>query len=202
MTGEVTFVFVLIGVAGALMASNRVRFDIVALLVVLALMLSGVLTAGEALAGFGSSVVILVAALLVIGETLDRTGVARAVGDSSSLFRLPKLALALLVGIHNKAATAAASRSRRMIRIGLAGCRSPNPCRFLSACVRQGQHQHTALLAAHDCVRARRSRASVVQNCGGGATRLPHSQAVQGASKRFPNSKSSGTIQYNVDNAL
>ena len=81
MSAEVIFVFALIAVAGGLMASNRVRFDIVALLVVLALMLSGVLTAGEALAGFGSSVVIVVAALLVIGEMLDRTGVARAVGD-------------------------------------------------------------------------------------------------------------------------
>lgn len=81
MTGEAGFVFALIAVAGGLMASNRVRFDIVALLVVLALMLSGVLSTGEALAGFGSSVVILVAALLVIGEMLDRTGVARAVGD-------------------------------------------------------------------------------------------------------------------------
>jgi di/tricarboxylate transporter len=57
-----------------------VRFDIVALLVVLALMLSGVLTVGEALAGFGSSVVMLVAGLLVVGEMLDRTGVAAAIG--------------------------------------------------------------------------------------------------------------------------
>lgn len=81
MTGEMIFVFVLIGVAAALMASNRVRFDIVALLVVLALMLSPVLTVNEALSGFGSSVVILVAFLLIVGEMLDRTGVARAVGD-------------------------------------------------------------------------------------------------------------------------
>ena len=81
MSGDSTFVFALIGVAAVLMASNRVRFDIVALLVVLALMLSGVLSAGEALSGFGSPVVILVAALLVVGEMLDRTGVARAVGD-------------------------------------------------------------------------------------------------------------------------
>ena len=58
------------------MASNKIRFDVVALIVVLALMLSGVLTVGEALSGFGSPVVILVAALLVIGEMLDRTGVA------------------------------------------------------------------------------------------------------------------------------
>ena len=81
MSGEIVFVFGLIAVAAALMASNRVRFDVVALLVVLALMLSGVLTVGESLAGFGSSVVILVAGLLVVGEMLARTGVARAVGD-------------------------------------------------------------------------------------------------------------------------
>ncbi len=81
MSTDIIFVFGVIAAAGVLMASNRVRFDIVALLVVLSLMLSGVLTTGEALAGFGSSVVILVAALLVIGEMLDRTGVARAVGD-------------------------------------------------------------------------------------------------------------------------
>ena len=81
MNPEMIFVFALIGVAAILMASNRVRFDIVALLVVLALMLSGVLSVGEALAGFGSSVVIMVAGLLVVGEMLARTGVARAVGD-------------------------------------------------------------------------------------------------------------------------
>ena len=81
MTNEAAFVFAVIAVAAVLMASNRVRFDIVALMVVLALMLSGVLSIGEALAGFGSSVVVLVACLLVIGEMLARTGVARAVGD-------------------------------------------------------------------------------------------------------------------------
>ncbi len=81
MTGETVFVFALIGVAGALMATNRVRFDVVALLVVLALVLSGVLSINEALAGFGSPVVALVAGLLVLGEMLSRTGVARMVGD-------------------------------------------------------------------------------------------------------------------------
>lgn len=81
MVDESTFVFAVIAMAALLMASNRVRFDIVALLVVMALMLSGVLTIGEALSGFGSSVVALVAGLLVIGEMLARTGVARAVGD-------------------------------------------------------------------------------------------------------------------------
>ena len=87
-----TFVFVLIAVAGILMASNRVRFDVVALLVVLTLMLSGIPTVGQSLAGFGSSVVILVVGLLVVGEMLARTGVARAVGwprRAGSAGRLP-----------------------------------------------------------------------------------------------------------------
>ena len=75
VSDDSTFVFVLIGVAAVLMASNRVRFDIVALLVVLALMLSGVLSAGEALSGFGSPVVILVAALLVVGAKLLYEGI-------------------------------------------------------------------------------------------------------------------------------
>ncbi|MFG0283373.1 MAG: SLC13 family permease [Phycisphaerales bacterium JB039] len=81
MNGQLALVFAIIGAAAALMASNRVRFDIIALLVMLALIVSGILTPARALAGFGSPVVILVAALLVVGEMLDRTGVARAVGD-------------------------------------------------------------------------------------------------------------------------
>ena len=82
MSGEIIFVFALIGVTAALMASNRVRFDIVALLVVLSLMLSGVLSVGEALSGFGNPVVIMLAGLLVVGEMLDRTGVAGSMGDA------------------------------------------------------------------------------------------------------------------------
>jgi di/tricarboxylate transporter len=81
MWSDSTFVFLLVAVTAALMASNRLRFDIVALLVVLTLMLSGILTVGEALAGFGSPVVMLVACLLVVGEMLDRTGVAAAIGN-------------------------------------------------------------------------------------------------------------------------
>lgn len=81
MSGDTIFVFVLLGVASVLMATNRIRFDIIALSVVLALMLSGVSSIGEALSGFGDPVVILVAGLLVVGEMLDRTGVAAAMGD-------------------------------------------------------------------------------------------------------------------------
>ena len=81
MPFDTLFVFALIGIVAALMASNRIRFDVVAVLVVLALMLSKILTPAEALSGFGSTVVILVAGLLVVGEMLDRTGVANGIGD-------------------------------------------------------------------------------------------------------------------------
>ena len=72
--------FAILGMAGILFASGRVRLDVVALGVVLALMLTGVATPRQALAGFGDPVVLLVAGLLVVGEMLNRTGVAFATG--------------------------------------------------------------------------------------------------------------------------
>jgi di/tricarboxylate transporter len=80
MSSDAAIVFGILGVAGVLFASGRVRLDVTALLVVLALSLSGILTPREALAGFGDPVVILVAGLLVVGEMLSRTGVAFAMG--------------------------------------------------------------------------------------------------------------------------
>ena len=81
MSSDVATVFGILGVAAVLFASGRVRLDVTALLVVLALMLSGVLTPREALSGFGDPVVPLVAGLFVVGEMLTRTGVVFAVGD-------------------------------------------------------------------------------------------------------------------------
>ena len=72
-------VFLILLGAAILFASNRVRPDVVALLTVLALMLTGVLTPREALAGFGDPVIIVIAGLLVVGEALTRTGVAQAI---------------------------------------------------------------------------------------------------------------------------
>jgi di/tricarboxylate transporter len=81
VSSEAAIVFAILGVAGACFASGRVRLDVTALLVVLALMLSGVLTPREAVSGFGDPVVLLVAGLLVVGEMLNRTGVAYELGN-------------------------------------------------------------------------------------------------------------------------
>ena len=69
------------GSSGRRFASNKIRLDIISILVVLVLILSGVLTVREALSGFGDPVVILIAGLLVIGEMLVRTGVAQYIGQ-------------------------------------------------------------------------------------------------------------------------
>ncbi len=80
MTWDIGFVFLLIAAASLMFASGRVRLDVVALSVVLALGLSGILSVREAVAGFGDPVVILVAGLLVVGEMLVRTGIAHSIG--------------------------------------------------------------------------------------------------------------------------
>lgn len=81
MTPDALFVFGVLAAAVVLFASDRLRPDVVALLVIVALTLGGILSVSEAVAGFGDSIVILIAALFVVGEGLVRTGVANQVGS-------------------------------------------------------------------------------------------------------------------------
>ncbi|MCB0063816.1 MAG: SLC13 family permease, partial [Caldilineaceae bacterium] len=60
-------VFLILGVTIVLFVVDRIRLDIVALLALLALLLSGILTVPEALAGFSATVVIIIAALFIVG---------------------------------------------------------------------------------------------------------------------------------------
>lgn len=68
-------VFGILGGAIVLWSWGRPRADIVAVLVVLGLMLSRVLTPQESFAGFGDPVVILIAAVFVVGAALENTGI-------------------------------------------------------------------------------------------------------------------------------
>ena len=81
MTAEILFVFGLLLVTIILFVSGLSRLDVVAIMVILALILSGLLSPTAALAGFGDPVVLLIAGLFVVGEGLFRTGVAYAIGD-------------------------------------------------------------------------------------------------------------------------
>src|SRR4051794_32510245 len=71
----------IVGIALALILSNRLRPDLVALLVLLALGLGGLLTPEEALAGFARPAVITIVGLFVITATLERTGVVQWLAD-------------------------------------------------------------------------------------------------------------------------
>ena len=58
------------------------RVDVVALIVVIALMVSGLLKPSEAIAGFSNPVVLTIAALFVIGGGVLQTGLAATVGNT------------------------------------------------------------------------------------------------------------------------
>ncbi|MFS0826902.1 SLC13 family permease [Pseudomonas phoenicis] len=81
MNLQLLWVLGLLTTAVVLFIRNRLRMDVVALLVILALPLSGVLTIEQALAGFSDPNVVLIAALFVIGEGLVRTGIAYRLGE-------------------------------------------------------------------------------------------------------------------------
>ena len=67
--------------AVALLLSDRLRADVVALLVVLALGVGGVLTPREAFSGFASSAVVTIVAIFVVTEGLRVTGLSERAGE-------------------------------------------------------------------------------------------------------------------------
>ncbi|HNS04172.1 MAG TPA: SLC13 family permease [Anaerolineae bacterium] len=73
--------FAILAVTILLFIFSKLRADVVALLSLLALFLSGILTSEQALAGFANSTVIMVAALFVVGEGLSRTGITAWLGQ-------------------------------------------------------------------------------------------------------------------------
>ncbi|WP_061709822.1 SLC13 family permease [Pseudenterobacter timonensis] len=80
MNGELIWVLSLLVIAIILFATGKVRMDAVALLVIVAFVLSGTLTLSEAFAGFSDPNIVLIAALFIIGDGLVRTGVATVMG--------------------------------------------------------------------------------------------------------------------------
>ncbi|MCA9795095.1 MAG: SLC13 family permease [Candidatus Eremiobacteraeota bacterium] len=73
--------FLILAVTVVLFLTDWLRLDIVALLCLLALLLTGVLTTEEALAGFSDPLVVILAGLFVIGGALSHTGVADRLGN-------------------------------------------------------------------------------------------------------------------------
>ena len=81
MNASLAIVLVLLASAIVMFAINKPRLDAVALIMLVALPFTGVLTVNEALSGFSDANIVLIAALFVIGDGLVRTGVAQLLGD-------------------------------------------------------------------------------------------------------------------------
>ncbi|MEM1258849.1 MAG: SLC13 family permease, partial [Bacteroidota bacterium] len=75
--------------------------DVVALIAMISLYLTGILTVEEALSGFSNATVIMIAALFIIGEGLSRTGWTALAGQrfvSWAKNSVPKLLVIVTLG--------------------------------------------------------------------------------------------------------
>ena len=80
MTQDITIVLIILSVSVVLFVTEWIRVDVVAMLVLASLAITGVLTPEEALSGFSNTAVITVWAILILSAALSRTGVAGLIG--------------------------------------------------------------------------------------------------------------------------
>jgi di/tricarboxylate transporter len=81
MKYDLLLVICLLLASVGMFVANKPRMDVVALLVIVALPLFGIVSVPEALTGFSDPNVLLIAALFVIGEGIVRTGIANQLGE-------------------------------------------------------------------------------------------------------------------------
>ncbi|HEX8678697.1 MAG TPA: SLC13 family permease, partial [Chthoniobacterales bacterium] len=80
MTFHIALLFFFVGVALVLFSFEWVEADVTALGLLIAMVLTGILPADKAFAGFGSDTVIMILGLLIMTAALMRTGVMDLVG--------------------------------------------------------------------------------------------------------------------------
>ncbi len=96
MSAEVITVFVLLVAAVVLFATERMPVDLVALLLMSALLLSGIVTPAEGVAGFSNVATVTVGAMFVLSAGLFKTGAVNFVGGALTRLGRRNLWLALL----------------------------------------------------------------------------------------------------------
>ncbi|MEE8426514.1 MAG: SLC13 family permease [Woeseiaceae bacterium] len=80
MTFEIALVLGILAVSLVLFVSEVIRMDVVALLVLGTLAITGLVDSSQAFAGFSNSAVITVWAMFILSEGLTRTGIADVIG--------------------------------------------------------------------------------------------------------------------------
>ncbi len=81
MDSQLLLTFVILLVTTLFFMVGKLRADLIAICSLLALVLTGIITTGEALAGFSNSIVIMIAGLFVVGGGIFRTGLASMAGN-------------------------------------------------------------------------------------------------------------------------
>src|SRR5579859_2638193 len=81
MTFQIALVLILVTITSALLISERLRPDLVALLLLIVLGLSGLVTPLEMFSGFSRPAVITILSIFVITAALEHTGASRALGQ-------------------------------------------------------------------------------------------------------------------------
>jgi di/tricarboxylate transporter len=115
MNRELLIVIALLGVAILMFVRNRPQMDVVAVIMMTALPLTGIITVEEALAGFSDPNIILIAALFIVGDSLVRTGVTHRLGDwlmrrtGASEGRLVPLLMAIAASVGSVMSSTAAT---------------------------------------------------------------------------------------------
>lgn len=137
MNGDLLLVLALLAGCVGLFVLNRPRMDVIALLAMVALPLTGVLSVQEALAGFSDPSVVLIAALFVIGDGLVRTGIAYRLGDwlmraaGSSETRLLVLLMLAVAGLGSVMSSTGVVAIFIPVVLGIANRMKASPRRLL-----------------------------------------------------------------------
>ncbi|HHX83697.1 MAG TPA: SLC13 family permease, partial [Pseudomonadaceae bacterium] len=99
MTAEIALVLGIALVAILLFATERLRIDAVALLVLSALALFGLVSPGQALGGFSNQATITVAAMFILAAGLQNSGALSGIGRLLGQARSPFMFLLILFGV-------------------------------------------------------------------------------------------------------
>ncbi len=104
MTLEITFVFLLVLTTVLLFVTEKLPVDLVALIVMATLLVSGIISLEEGISGFSNTATVTVAAMFVISAGLFKTGALKVI--SSNLERIGRhsfwvalIAMMLVVGV-------------------------------------------------------------------------------------------------------
>lgn len=146
-----TITLIILALTVVLFVTGRIRADIVALCALAAMLLFGILTPEEALAGFSSTVVIMMVGLFVVGGAILQTGLAKAVsqkimklaaGSDLKMFLLVVVVTAVIGAFISNTGTVALMMPIVVSMAAQAGTR-PTPAHAPCLCQQSGRHAHT-----------------------------------------------------------